>query len=105
MDTFTPAMVATSTSQQLARLRRRERRLARYQQVIELYQQGHSVNAISRMVQLERKTIRRWIRTGQFPERKRPIQPRPKGSRLSWSISNANADQCRTSGGNRAIPM
>ena len=73
-----PASVDPPTVQQLATLQRRERRLERYRQVIDLHRQGHSVNAISRAVHLERKTIRRWIRAGQFPEHKRPHRPRPK---------------------------
>jgi transposase len=58
------AQTSVPTIQQLAKLQRRKRRLAHYTQVIELHQQGHSVNAISRTVHLERKTIRRWIRAG-----------------------------------------
>lgn len=51
---------------------RRARRLQRYERVIELYQLGHTQPAIRVEVGIERKTIRRWLRAGQFPERKAP---------------------------------
>jgi transposase len=41
-----------------------------YQQVVQLHQEGHSQRTISHVLQLGRKTVRRWMRTGQFPERK-----------------------------------
>jgi transposase len=56
----------------------RQRRLERYQQVITLFQAGHSQAAISRALGMERKTIRRWLRRGQFPERKPPHRRPPK---------------------------
>ena len=40
-----------------------------------LFNGGHSQVAISRMLEMERKTIRRWLRRGQFPERKPPHRP------------------------------
>lgn len=57
---------------------RRQRRLERYQQVITLFQAGQSQAAISRALGMERKTIRRWLRRGQFPERKPPHRRPPK---------------------------
>ena len=51
---------------------RRQRRLERYQQVVALFQSGHSQAAISRALNIGRKTIRRWLRRGEFPERKPP---------------------------------
>jgi transposase len=50
----------------------RQRRLARYQQVVAMFQSGHSQAAISRALSIGRKTIRRWLRRGEFPERKPP---------------------------------
>jgi transposase len=57
---------------------RRQRRLDRYNEVIALFAAGHSQAAISRMLGMERKTIRRWLRRGQFPERKPAHRPPPK---------------------------
>ena len=57
---------------------RRQRRLERYQQVVELFNAGHSQVAISRALGMGRKTIRRWLKRGEFPERKPPHRPPPK---------------------------
>jgi transposase len=74
---------ATSSAQQEApppaptqQQQRRQRRLERYSQVVDLFRQGYSQKAISRELGLERKTIRRWLRGGQFPERK-PVHRQP----------------------------
>ncbi len=48
----------------------RERRLARYQAVMELVRQGVSQREITRQCEMSRKTVRGWIRTQDFPERK-----------------------------------
>jgi transposase len=57
---------------------RRQRRLERYEQVIALFEAGQSQTAISREMKMERKTVRRWLRRGQFPERKPPHRRPPK---------------------------
>jgi transposase len=54
---------------------RRERRLARYYEVVALHEQGASQAAISRQLGLGRHTVRRWLRAGQFPEW--TVPPRP----------------------------
>lgn len=51
---------------------RRQRRLERYGQVVALFKAGESQVAISRALGIERKTVRRWLRRGEFPERKPP---------------------------------
>lgn len=48
---------------------RRSRRLARYEAVMELVQQGVSQVAIERKLGIGRRTVRRWLRAGGFPER------------------------------------
>ena len=48
--------------------RSRERRLACYEEVITLHQQGWSQRGISSKTGLERKTIRRYLRAGAFRE-------------------------------------
>ena len=58
---------------------RRQRRLERYEQVVSMFNSGQSQAAIARALGLERKTIRRWLRSGQFPERKPPHRRPPKG--------------------------
>jgi len=59
---------------------RRQRRLERYQQVVALFRSGQSQAAISRALGIGRKTIRRWLRRGEFPERKPPHRAPPKVS-------------------------
>lgn len=66
-----PSAPALTRPQQLSR-ERRQRRLERYQQVMELRQRGLSKRAIARQLGLERKTVRHWLRAGQFPERQVP---------------------------------
>jgi transposase len=62
---------------------RRQRRLERYQQVVALFNSGQTQAAISRALGMERKTIRRWLRRGEFPERKPPHRPPPKVSEFA----------------------
>lgn len=60
-----------SRASQLSR-QRRQRRVERYNEVMRLYKEGHSQKGISRMLAIERKTVRRFLRSGQFPERGKP---------------------------------
>jgi transposase len=57
----------------LERLRNanRSRRLDRYRTVIKLLRQGLSQSAISVRLGIDRRTVRRWVRAGRFPERAR----------------------------------
>jgi transposase len=48
---------------------RRTRRLARYQQVRQLRQQGYSERAIARQLRISRKVVRRFLAAPAFPER------------------------------------
>jgi transposase len=61
---------------QQGREERRAQRLARYDAVIALHQEGHSHAAISRQTGLGRRTVRRYLRAGTFPERS-AAPPRP----------------------------
>jgi transposase len=71
-DSYTvPALTqAIRTKQQ-----NRERRHARYESVMELAQRGVAKKQIARQLGLDRRTIRRWIGAGMFPER-RPVYRR-----------------------------
>jgi len=51
---------------------KREERLARYQQVVTLHQQGFSQTAIADQVGIGHATVSRWLAHGAFPEQ----QPR-----------------------------
>jgi transposase len=47
----------------------RDRRHAQYERVMELASQGLGLKAIAKVVGLDRRTVRRWRRAGEFPER------------------------------------
>jgi transposase len=53
-------------------LAKREERLAQYQQVVALREQGFSQTAIAAQVGVGHATISRWLRHGTFPEQKSP---------------------------------
>ena len=69
-----PLRDSKPTIHQLHQQQVRQSRMERYQRVVELYQEGYSQAAISRETGMGRKTIRRWLRSGQFPERKTPCR-------------------------------
>ena len=87
------------TIQQIAQQQRRQRRLERYQQVVELYTKGYSKKAISCELDIAYKTVRRWLRAGQFPEHKPPSGRRQKVAEFAdhlqqrWSEGCHNATQ------------
>lgn len=58
--------------------KRREERLARYQEIIALRKQGMSQAAIAHRVGMGASTVQSWLAAGEFPARK----PREQGSRL-----------------------
>jgi transposase len=62
------------------RLSRRERRRARYEEVLGLHRQGWSQVRIADALGMGRHTVRRFLRAGSFPE-PAPATPRPSGLR------------------------
>ena len=52
-----------------ASLQRRAKRLARYEQVVQLHQQGVEQREIARRLSVARATVAHYIRAGTFPER------------------------------------
>jgi transposase len=66
-----PPSKRRTTLEEQRKQQRRQRRQERYERVVELHRQGHTQLAISLEVGIQRKTIRRWLRAGQFPERNR----------------------------------
>lgn len=73
---------------------RRQRRLERFEQVVSLFKSGQSQAAISRALGLQRKTIRRWLRSGEFPERKPPHRPPPKVNEFGAYLSQRWNEGC-----------
>lgn len=66
------------TAPQLLQQQRRQRRFERYEKVTDLHRRGFSQLAISRELSIGVKTVRRWLRADQFPERKPPSGRRKK---------------------------
>jgi transposase len=85
--------VATPTHSTPSQLRR-ERRLERYQQVVDLFDSGHSQAAIARDLGIGRKTVRRWLRRGQFPERKPPYRRPPKVNEFAGYLQQRWDEGC-----------
>lgn len=52
----------------------RQRRLALYEQVVELYKQGRSIQGIARQLGIGLRRVRTYVRAGAFPERARPAR-------------------------------
>ncbi len=74
-----PAAATSFTERSLTcheqdRQQRRDRRLARYEEVCALYRQGLTLRAIGKKTDIDRRTVQKFIRSGTFPE----IAARPK---------------------------
>src|SRR5260370_37079614 len=68
---------ARSRSVELAREGRRAQKLDRYEQVIELHQQGVKAADIAARMRIGERTVHRWLAHGSFPEaRQRRRRPR-----------------------------
>jgi transposase len=88
--TDTPPPPARPTQSEL----KRQRRLECYEQVVALLKSGQSQAAISRALGIERKTIRRWLRRGEFPERKTPHRRPPKVSEFGAYLEQRWNEGC-----------
>jgi transposase len=73
---------------------RRQRRVDRYNEVVGLYRKGMSQQEISRTLHLERKTIRRFLRAGQFPERATPHRRPPSVNKFQEFLQRRWAEGC-----------
>ncbi len=70
------------TSGELARREgSRQRRLALYQWVVALHQQGGTLSGIDRQLQIGKQTVRKFIAAKSFPEWSQAQQTRSSGSR------------------------
>jgi transposase len=66
----TPPVERKTTLVDQRKQQRHQRRQERYERVMDLHRRGYTQRAISAEVGMVCKTIRRWLRIGQFPERK-----------------------------------
>jgi transposase len=98
-DAVTSVDPAGRVRAQERRQERRAQRLARYDAVVDLHRQGHSQAAIGRQTGLGRKTVRRYLRAGAFPERATPparpsrLAPYEAYLRTRWADGCHNAYQ------------
>jgi len=75
---LTPAITTMQlTLPEQAKLQSRERRRARYNEVVALWKQGVSLRRVARELHLSRSTVKKLIRAGSFPEK---AQPPPRRS-------------------------
>jgi transposase len=95
---LTPAAIG-SQKVQAWRQGCRARRLARYEEVKRLKQQGISISQIGRQLGLDRKTIRNFLRAESFPERQGPkprsiqIGPFAEYLKRRWQEGCHNGEQ------------
>lgn len=85
------------TAPQLLQQQRRQRRLERYQRVTDLHGRGFSQLAISRELSISVKTVRRWLRADQFPERKPPSGRRKKVAEFAAYLDDRWKQGCHNS--------
>ena len=95
----TPRTTPERTRAHVRQQARRAERLARYDDVVALHHQGYSQSAIGRHTGLGRRTVRRYLRAGSFPERARPsarptmLAPYERHLRTRWAEGCHNAHQ------------
>jgi transposase len=98
VDSALPKQKGENRWQRLAE-QRRAHRLARYQQVRQLREHGHSERAIARQLRISRKVVRRFLAAPAFPERAaRPpratlLSPYHEYLRRRWTEGCHNAAQ------------
>lgn len=92
---ITASREAPLTQQQALQQERRQRRFERYEEVIRLRTQGCSLKRISRLAHLDRRTVRRWIRAGRFPERQPPRRRPTQVQRFEEYLQRRWGEGCR----------
>jgi transposase len=85
---------AARTKCEQVREDRRQHRVDRYNEVVALYHKGMSQQGISRTLHMERKTIRRFLRAGQFPERAKPHRRPPSVNAFQEYLNRRWAEGC-----------
>jgi transposase len=68
VESATPALPRPPDARERERLNRRAPRLARYERVRTLAEEGHSFREIARQTGMARATVVRYLRAGEFPE-------------------------------------
>ena len=73
---------------------RRECRLERFNQVTTVHRQGMNKKAIAQTLQIGRKTVARFLRSGQFPERATPRRHAPRVNHFRTYIESRWVEGC-----------
>lgn len=79
---------------QARRERLRQSRVDRYNEVVEFSREGMSQQAISQKLHMGRKTIRRFLRASQFPERATPRRRPPSITKFQEFLRRRWAEGC-----------
>lgn len=74
----------------------RLRRVACYEEVVALHQQGGSIIGIARQLHLSRQTVRRYVQAGRFPERARAPHTRSAIDPYRAYLQQRWAQECHT---------
>jgi transposase len=82
------------TRQQALKQGHRQHRLELYEKVMQLHREGNSQRAIGEALQIQRKTVRRWLRAGEFPERKVAVRKPSKVHEFADYLERRWAEGC-----------
>lgn len=67
-ESSSPSSAPSTNRYEAEKVFRRQRRLARYEKVVSLHQQGLGSKRIARQLGMSRVTVRRYLHAGEFPE-------------------------------------
>lgn len=88
-----PAITPKTRPEQVSE-QRRQSRVDRYNEVVALYREGMSQKEIGRTLHIGRKTVRRFLRAGEFPERAKPHRPPPGVSKYQEFLQRRWTEGC-----------
>lgn len=74
----------------------RQRRLALYEQVVELYKQGEAWRRIARQLGIGLRRVRTYVRAGAFPERARPARTKSAIDSYRGALQHLWEQGCHT---------
>jgi transposase len=97
VETQPPAAIETPPKMTVAQERSkksRDDRLDRYSKIIELHKQGMSDRAIGRVLHIGRKTVGRFLRAGQFPERAKSRRQGPRVNKFRDYLQRRWVEGC-----------
>lgn len=82
------------TRQQTLQQEHRQRRWELYEKAMQLHREGNSQRAIAQALQIQRKTVRRWLRASEFPERKVAVRKPSKVHEFADYLQRRWAEGC-----------